>query len=348
LLDRVEVVTANSPLPEHYGLGLAVGNVEVSLYRLVQAYQALAMDGQFRPLRVVPSPEGSASRVVSPEVAYVITHILADPSARLLSFGNPGYFDFGFPVAVKTGTSSNYRDAWVIGYTSRHVIGLWAGNFDGRPSPGRMGAAVCGPMLLEVIRLLYGTNPPDGFTRPAGVREETVCSMSGMLASPSCPYKTSDLVAGGHPLMTCDLSHEDEHHPLGSSYARWLHRREALQGVSRFRLMKPGGDAQRGGGEIIGRDGSRESARASRQSRIEIITPHNRDRFVLSRHRPSPIVFRALPEKVVEHVIWYLDGTELARTGPPYEFFWEPIRGSHELLAVTPDNAAAKASFSVE
>jgi hypothetical protein len=59
-------------------------------------------------------------------------------------------------------------------------------------------------------------------------------------------------------------------------------------------------------------------------------------------------VFRALPEKVVEHVVWYLDGTELARTGPPYEFFWEPIRGRHELLAVTPDNAAAKASFSVE
>ena len=51
---------------------------------------------------------------------------------------------------------------------------------------------------------------------------------------------------------------------------------------------------------------------------------------------------------MVEHVIWYLDGAELARTGPPYEFFWEPSRGNHELLAVTPDQAAAKASFFVE
>jgi penicillin-binding protein 1C len=278
----------------------------------------------------------------------VITHILSDPSARLLSFGNPGYFDFGFPVAVKTGTSSNYRDAWIVGYTSKHVIGLWAGNFDGRPSPGRMGAAVCGPMLLEVIRLLYGTTPPEGFTRPASVREETVCSMSGMRTSSRCPYTASELVPGSHALMTCDLAHEDEHHPLGSSYARWLHRREALYGMSRFRLMKPGNDAQRSAGEIIGRDGSREPSRGSQSSKIEIISPHNRDRFVLSRHRPSPIVFRALPERVVEHVVWYLDGTELARTGPPYEFFWEPIRGRHELLAVTPDNAAAKASFSVE
>lgn len=348
VLDRVEVINSSSPPPDHYGLGLAVGNVEVSPYQLVQAYLTLANGGEFRPLRIVPEPGASLSRVFSPDVAYIITNILADPSARLLTFGNPGYFDFGFPVSVKTGTSSNYRDAWTVGYTSEHVIGLWAGNFDGRPSPGRMGASVCGPILLDLTRLLYGNTPPEGFTRPAGVRDETVCSMSGRRATPRCPYTTTELVAGNRQLMTCDLPHEDEHHPLGSSYAKWLHGREALQGVGRFRLEKPDNVARRGGGEIIGRDGSRGPGPASHTSRIEIISPHNRDRFVISRYRPSPIVFRALPERVVEHVVWYLDGTELARTGPPYEFFWEPIRGSHELLAVTPENAAAKASFSVE
>ena len=112
--------------------------------------------------------------------------------------------------------------------------------------------------------------------------------------------------------------------------------------------MKPESTTQRASGEIIGRQGMEGSGRASRTSRIEIISPHNRDRFVLSRHRPNKIVFRALPQRVVEYVTWYLDGIELGRTGPPYEFFWEPTRGSHELLAVTPDNAAAKASFSVE
>jgi penicillin-binding protein 1C len=341
LLDRVGVITTNSAAPEHYGLGLAIGNVEVSLYQLVQAYLTLANEGEFRPLSVVPIPRAPASRVLSPEVAYIITNILADPSARLLSFGNPGYFDFGFPVAVKTGTSSNYRDAWVIAYTSRHVIGIWAGNFDGRPSPGRMGAGVCGPMLLDVIRFLYATAPPENFTRPANVREETVCSMSGRRASPKCPYVTSELVTAGHTLAMCDLPHEDEHHLLGSSYARWVHRREATHGASRFQLMKPVNDSQNGRGSAV-------QSPASHASRIEIISPHNRDRFVLSRHIHNPIVFRALPERVVEHVVWYLNGKELARSGPPYEFFWEPIRGSHELLAVTPDNVAAKATFSVE
>ncbi|MEW6530114.1 MAG: penicillin-binding protein 1C [Thermodesulfobacteriota bacterium] len=348
LLGRVQVITPNSPTSDRYGLGLAVGNVEVSLYRLVQAYLTLAGGGGFRPLRVAPGPKGPGARVFSPEVAYVITHILADPSARLLTFGNPGYFDFGFPVSVKTGTSSNYRDAWIIGYTSRHVIGIWAGNFDSAPSPGTMGAGVCGPMLFDVVRLLYGTSPPEEFLRPAAVREETVCSMSGMSASPQCPYAASELVAGKHTLQTCDLPHRGEHHHLGAGYARWLNRREALQGVSRFRLMKPENASQHASGETIGTQGIEGSGRTSRTSRIEIISPHDRDRFVLARHRPNKIVFRALPARVVEHVTWYLNGIELGQTGPPYEFFWEPTRGSHELLAVTPDNTAAKASFSVE
>ncbi len=348
MLDRLEVVNAKSPPPDHYGLGLAVGNVEVSLYQLVQAYVALADQGNFRQLRVTASPSASGSRVLSPDVAYIITHILADPTARLLTFGNPGYFDFEFPVAVKTGTSSNYRDAWVVGYTSRHVIGIWAGNFDGRPSPGRMGAGVCGPVLMDVIRFLYGTNPPPGFVRPATVRDETVCSMSGRRAAPACPYTATELVPAGHTLTTCDLPHEGEHHDLGAGYARWLHRREAKQGASRFRLMRPEAGPELDVGKTSWRRHVRVPAAASHGSRIEIVTPHNRDRFIVSPHRSNRIVFRALPERVVDHVIWYLDGTELAKTGPPYEFLWELTRGSHELLAVTPDKAAAKASFSVE
>lgn len=346
-LDRVEVMNPNSPPPEHCGLGLAVGNSEVSLYRLAQAYLTLANGGEFRPLRVTPEMGTYSSRVISPEVSYVITHILTDPSARLLTFGNPSYFDFGFPVAVKTGTSSNYRDAWVIGYTSQHVVGIWAGNFDNRPSPGRMGAGVCGPILSEVIRCLYGATAPEDFTRPAGVREERVCSMSGRRASSRCPYVTSELVAGRQKLAMCDLSHEDEHHQLGTNYAKWLHRREAKQGVSRFQLMKPENAAQRGG-ETAGGSGSRGPAASSQDSGIEIISPHNRDRFILSRHGPNRIVFRALPERVVEQVVWYLNGTEIARTGPPYEFLWEPTRGSHELVAVMPNMTAAKTSFFVE
>ena len=210
-----------------------------------------------------------------------------------------------------------------------------------------MGARVCGPILSDVIQFLYGGTPPEDFTRPTGVRQETVCSMSGRRASPLCPYTTSELVAGTQSIAICDLPHDDGHHQLGPSYARWLHRREAKQGVSRFQLMKPENPMQQGG-KMTGGPASIGPAAASKASSIEIVSPHNRDRFILSRHSPNRIVFRAIPEIVVDQVVWYLNGTELARTGPPYEFFWEPARGSHELMAVTPDMSAAKTSFFVE
>jgi len=345
-LQRLEVVDHNCPPPDYYGLGLAVGNVEVSLMRLVQAYRSLADKGEFKRLKVLQGEKTTSTRMFSPEVAYVISHILADPSARLLTFGNPGYFDFGFPVALKTGTSTSYRDAWTIAYTTRHVVGVWAGNFDGRPGFGKTGSAVCGPIVNEVVRALYGAGPPESFTRPLAVHEASVCSMSGKLAGHECPYTTTELLIGGMTLPTCDLPHQGQHHELGAGYASWLDRREAQHGEGRFRLMKPE-SVSHGWRGVPGVPLPRSGGPAGR-SRIEIISPHDHDRFVLARHRPNRVIFRALPDSVVEHVIWFLDGIEAARTGPPYEFSWDATRGSHVLHAVTPNNDAARVTFQVE
>ena len=238
LLDRVEVITQSSAPPEHYGLGLAVGNVEVSLYRLVQAYLALANQGVFRPLRVETAPEESASSVVSPEVAYVITHILADPSARLLSFGNPGYFDFGFPVAVKTGTSSNYRDAWVMGTRSGTSLacGLGTSTAGRARHDGRGGVRTYAVGSHAVPLRSYASG---GVREALGVQRRRSAPCPGGTRLRDVPTPPRNSSRAGTRSRVCDLPHEGEHHHLGSSYARWLHRREALQGVSRFRLMQP-------------------------------------------------------------------------------------------------------------
>ncbi|MEM3421836.1 MAG: transglycosylase domain-containing protein, partial [Candidatus Hadarchaeum sp.] len=104
-LERLGLINEKSDPPEHYGLGLAIGNIEVNLFRLVQAYGALARLGIYKQLKVICGKTEEQHRVFSPETTYLISHILADPCARLLTFGNPYYYDFGFPVSVKTGTS---------------------------------------------------------------------------------------------------------------------------------------------------------------------------------------------------------------------------------------------------
>jgi membrane carboxypeptidase/penicillin-binding protein PbpC len=88
--------------------------------------------------------------------------------------------------------------------------------------------------------------------------------------------------------------------------------------------------------------------KSSDKAKIKILNPHDSDRFIMSSHLPNRIVFRALPESVVDHVTWLLDGFEIARTAAPYELVWELSRGRHVLHAVTPINEAAQVTFSVE
>ena len=83
-------------------------------------------------------------------------------------------------------------------------------------------------------------------------------------------------------------------------------------------------------------------------SRISIVSPHNLDRFLTSPHMRSRVRFRALPDPLVSHVTWFLNGFEFRRTPPPYEFFWEPTRGGHSIHAVTPEGAADRIFIRVE
>ena len=331
-----------------YGLGIAVGNLEVSLYHLVQAYSALALEGEYQPLTVFADEKQSKRRVFSAETAYMVSNILADPSARLLTFGNPAYFDFGFPVAVKTGTSSGFRDCWVVAYTPKNVIGIWAGNFNGSPTNGASGSAACGPILQDLIQLLYRDQSPGEFIRPAAVKERLICSMSGKLAAPRCPYKTKELFVGNEkPVAECDLPHDDQaHHVLGGPYAHWIYRREKVQGKGRFRLMQPSPMIL--GKNVMMTPPLRSSSAFLGKSHIEIVSPHDADRFVLSSRSPNRVIFRAVPEPVVKYVVWLIDGFEIGRVPPPYELSWEFTRGKHTVHAVTPSNTAAKITIQVE
>ena len=351
LLREVEIVGEGGRSAQHYGLGMAIGNVETSLYQLVQAYATLARGGLCASSTVFKGRQSRSSRVFSGETAYIISHMLADPTARLLTFGNPDYFDFGFPLAFKTGTSSKYRDGWMVGYTSEHVIGVWAGNFDGSPTVGVAGAKACGPIFKQIVRHLYRSGTPAWLKRPERVKEISICWMSGKPASARCRYTVKELAReGAWRGIQCDLPHEsDEFVPLGAPYARWVFRREIEQGVGRYRLS-----SRETRSNSVGRGRSREIIHfdgrppIGRTSRISIVHPHEADCFVLSPHEENRIRFRAVADPLAPFVIWFVDGVETARTSPPYELFWAAARGRHVIDAVTPDNEGARITIKVE
>jgi penicillin-binding protein 1C len=241
--------------PETFGLGLAIGNPELRMVDLLVAYGMLAHSGTQVPLRVQPgtsdgsrqirpaksfgingskadssfrlAPEGEnhgLKAICTPEAAYVILDILSDPSARLLTFGNPAFFKFPFPVALKTGTSTNYRDSWLIGLTPGYLIGIWVGNFDGAATFGLAGATACGPIFHHLMQELGQEPGKLWFKRPANVTETPICGISGGVPTPYCETVSHELfIRSGEPIRSCPFhTRPGKRHELSGEYADWI------------------------------------------------------------------------------------------------------------------------------
>jgi len=136
----------------HYGPALALGAGEVTLVELASAYSALARGGSQRSLRFLKNEaQGREQVACSPRAAAEISDILQDAAARREVFGKSRDFEFPYPVSTKTGTSKGYRDAWSMGYNHEITVGVWVGNFDGRPMRLGSGSGSAGPIFHEVF-----------------------------------------------------------------------------------------------------------------------------------------------------------------------------------------------------
>jgi len=188
---------------DHYGPGLALGNGEVSLLELTQAYAALANRGRYREFSALAESEApwrQARPVVSPEVASLIANILSDPYSRQLEFAG-GLLNFPAQTAVKTGTSSDYRDSWAMGFNKRFVVGVWMGNLDQRPMRGVTGSI--GPaMVLRAAfsRLERRAESAPLWLSPRLARHE-ICAATGVAwrEGMNCARRPEYFVPGSAP-----------------------------------------------------------------------------------------------------------------------------------------------------
>ncbi|HKW44937.1 MAG TPA: penicillin-binding protein 1C [Candidatus Eremiobacteraceae bacterium] len=178
----------------YYGLGLTLGSGEVSLWELTHAYLTAARSGDAIPLRILltssetasySSPSGTSTQVGDPDTWRLVTDMLADPHARAASFGVDSMLAPPFPAAVKTGTSSDYRDTWTVGYTSDYTVGVWVGNFDGRPMRRVSGVTGAAPLWNRIMLRLHERRDPAPFVPPALVRKP-ICAATGAVPTSSC------------------------------------------------------------------------------------------------------------------------------------------------------------------
>src|SRR5437879_6343289 len=190
---------------ESYGLALTLGSGEVRLMDLTNAFAAFGAGGMLaEPFAIARVRDASGRilfdrapaaprRVLSAEHAYLVTEILSAPDARIPGFGGVTPFEVPFPAAVKTGTSTGFRDTWTIGFTPNIAIGVWVGNADGAPMQSLAGGEGAGPIWRDGVMARLLSRPMDPFVRPAGIVDAVVCAPTGQLPGPDCASPSHEI-----------------------------------------------------------------------------------------------------------------------------------------------------------
>ena len=166
---------------DYYGYSLALGSAEVTLLEQAAAYRSLANAGRWSPLRLVAdTPRVAPRAITTPQAAWIVADMLADPNARAVTFGLDSSLRLPFWAAVKTGTSKAMRDNWCVGFTRRFTVAVWVGNVEGDPMRAVSGTSGAAPVWRDLVLALENraSDPPPA--PPPGVERRQVRFADGI------------------------------------------------------------------------------------------------------------------------------------------------------------------------
>ncbi len=207
-----------------YGPSLVLGGGEVRLLDHVGAFGVFAAGGIRKPvsniLKVTDSQgkileeyrEPAGQQVLDAQVAFLITSVLSDNSARAYVFGARNNLTLpDRPAAAKTGTTQEYKDAWTVGYVPQLAAGVWVGNTrGGEMKRGADGSVVAAPIWNAFMRKALADQPAEPFARPAAIRDIAVDSVSGKLPTQHTPSTKPEVFAS----FALPEKYDDVHVPI--------------------------------------------------------------------------------------------------------------------------------------
>ncbi len=355
LLHDAGITTLGAP-PATYGLGLTLGVGEVTLLDLCRAYAVFPRRGRALPIAIIAdvrdrrgrplsapalpagarSPRADAGAEILPErAAFWVTDILSDPDARMPAFGAHGPLELPFQVAAKTGTSSDFRDAWTVGFDERYVIGVWVGNLDGEPLPRLSAAHAAAPLFRAAWYALRAWEEERGrsragadnhpvprdiaeqspgaaspFAPPPGLVRRRICAFSGGAPGPGCTEVLTEWLPAERALAGCALHRRAGREvavSLPPEYEPWL-RRAAL--------------------------GAAATAPAPRRE-LRIESPRDGERFFLAPDLPravQTIALRAGGGDPRAALTWEIDGIS---AGSGRDLRWPLQPGRHRITVMS-------------
>lgn len=318
---------------DHYGLGLVLGSGEVNLWELAQAYTTLARQGEGITLKVrqtalLPTPPPTHSL----PHALLITDMLADSHARARAFGVDSLLALPFPAAVKTGTSSDYRDTWTIGYTTDYTVAVWVGNFDSTPMQQVSGVTGAAPLWHRIMLHLHEQQEPQAFPAPAGMVKRPICAISGARPVPACPAVVEEY------LFVEDVSAYE------TQPDRFFPTRPGVKGQDTARLQLPAEY-----NEWLALQPAAIATLPTDPTDLRIVSPRHGDYFVIADPAAPGAATQKLEFKLAgtatQPIEWRLNGKVLPPRASPW--FWNPQPGRWTLEAKR-DNQTDSVQFEVQ
>lgn len=141
---------------DYYGYSLALGAADVRLVDLTNAYRALANGGLWQEITYSTKKlKPFRQTYLKPAASFIVSDMLADNTARHLTFGLDSVLHTPYWTAVKTGTSKDMRDNWCVGYSSQYTVGVWVGNAGGQPMHDVSGVTGAAPVWRAIMDKLH-------------------------------------------------------------------------------------------------------------------------------------------------------------------------------------------------
>ena len=332
-----------------YGLGLAIGGLYVTLEDLVAAYGVLANDGKAFMLRwFETADEEVPTQRIPKDVARQITLFLSDPLARLPTFARMGPLEYPFPVAVKTGTSQGFRDAWAVAYSSKYIVGVWIGHPD-HERMKRVNGLDAARLVKEILLFLHPKERRGVAEKPFPAPEShrianqsgdyqlvKLCPLSGELATEACSEIVLEyLPLGAEPTAFCRAHQSFAVDRRTGALADPMTPPERLE-IRSYAVLPPQFAAW---GAVHGYGPPPSPSSELSYASIAIEEPI--DGSVFRFHPDTPqqlqsIALRANVTPAVPEIIWYVDGEPFQKVSYPYTTRWHLRAGSHMLQARFP------------
>ena len=338
-----------SESPEHYGVGVVLGNGDVTLAELANAYRGLANGGVFSPavsLRAARRADGTALPLVAAEsrrrflpedAVALLTEVLVDDLSRAPAFGLDNALDLPFPVAAKTGTSRAYVDNWTAGFTRERTVAVWAGNFDGTPMRQVSGITGAGRIFRRVMLAAMGGLAPAPLVDAADFERALICPLSGLLVGSACGHGLEErFLPGTAPRERCHT-----HTRVAAAAERCARdAAEALDLPPRFASWARG----EGLTQVEGRVRCGPAT-----TRVRLLSPVEGDEFALEPGLPSG---QGVPVRVEAaggaQVSIALDGGPPRSLPPPFTSWIDAAPGPHALTLLVDGRAVETVRYRVD